>query len=164
MKDSHSIISQLKTTQALFKLKEVDEVSRLINSLTIEVRKYISFAYKKEKILFVALKNPNLCAEFNTYTAQNLLQILQTCKEYFPTLRHIKQIKSYFPQKVEKNSKGRYFSPPAHFASYHTQSKTHYIQAYVEQCQEEFKILTTRPALRHIFEAIQSNIQANRES
>lgn len=164
MKDSHSIISQLRSTQAWFKLKEVDEVSRLINSLTLDVRKYISFAYKKEKILFIALKNPNLCAEFNVYTAPNLLSIIQSCQEYFPTLKQIQQIKAYFPQKVEKFSKGRYFTPPAHFANYHTQSRISYIQTYVERCNGEFEILSTRPALRDIFRSIQRNIQAHNES
>lgn len=164
MKDSHSIISQLKATPAWYKLKEVDEVSRLINSLTLEVRKYISFAYKKEKILFFALKNPNLCAEFNVYTAPNLLSIIQSCQDYFPTLRQIQQIKAYFPQKVEKFSQGRYFTPPAHFASYNTQSKISYIQTYKERCDGDFQILATRPALRDIFQSIQRNIQAHYES
>lgn len=164
MKDSHSIISQLKANQAWFKLKEVDEVSRLINSLTLELRKYISFAYKKEKILFIALKNPNLCAEFNVYTAPNLLSIIQSCQDYFPTLKQIQQIKAYFPQKVEKFSQGRYFKPPAHFAHYNTQSKIAYIQTYTERCEGEFEILTSHQALRDIFQSIQRSIQANHES
>ncbi|MCE3047569.1 hypothetical protein LW138_05670 [Helicobacter sp. faydin-H17] len=92
------IISQLKSAHSWSKLKEFDEISKLINSLTLEARKYIAFAHKKEQILLVALKNPNLCAEFNTYTAPILLNTLSSFKEHFPTLSSLKQIKAYFPQ------------------------------------------------------------------
>ncbi|WP_027327597.1 hypothetical protein [Helicobacter pametensis] len=98
MKDSHTIISQLKNTQAWSKLKEQDEISKLICSLTLEVRKYISFAHKKDQVLLVALKNPNLCAEFNTYTAPMLLGILSSLKEHFPLISSIKQVKAYYPK------------------------------------------------------------------
>lgn len=64
------------------------------------MRKYIAFAHKKEQILFIALKNPNLCAEFNAYTASTILNILQTHPSYFPTLSHIRQIKAYFPKSL----------------------------------------------------------------
>lgn len=154
MKDSHAIISRLKNAQAWHKLKEVDEVSKLVNSLTLEVRKYISFAYKKNLILFFALKNPNLCAEFNAYIAPNLLSIIQSCREHFPTLRHIKQIKAYFPKDTYKQPQGRYFKPPAHFAHYNTKTQTSFIQTYPERCTERFEILSTHPALREIFSSI----------
>lgn len=102
MKNSHLIISDLKNARAWSKLKETSEISKLINSLTLEVRKYISFAHKKEQILYVALTNPNLCAEFNTYTAPTLLEILHSLKEHFPLIYPIKQIRAYYPQPLRK--------------------------------------------------------------
>lgn len=104
MKNSHLIISNLKNTSALSKLKDFDEIQRFINSLTLEVRKYISFAHKKEKILFVSLKNPNFCKEFNAYIAPNALQILHSNKAYFPLLSLVHQVKAYYPQKLKSTS------------------------------------------------------------
>lgn len=164
MKDSHLIISQLKNHHAWSKLKEVDEISKLINSLTFEVRKYISFAHKKEQILLVALKNPNLCAEFNAYTAPTLLNLLHSLKEHFPLLYPIKQIKSYYPQKLKKPISGRYFTPPSHSCSHLYTHKIEYIQSYEERCTEGFAILSSDPKLKAIFQSIQTILQNHHTS
>lgn len=125
MKNSHLIISQLKNTLPWSKLKETQEIKKLIHSLTLEMRKYISFAHKKEKILFVALKNPNLCAEFNTYTAPILLGIIGSLKEEFPLLKSIQEIKAYFPQTTRSKQSQKQTITKDHLQKLLKQAKTY---------------------------------------
>lgn len=164
MKNAHLLISLIKNQPTFSKIKEYDEISKFTYSLTSEVHKYISFGYKKEHILYFALKNPNYCKEFNTYIAPNLLSIISSLSEHFPILANVKTIKAYYPQPLQKQQKGKYFTPPKHFASYNEKTQTLYIQTYNEQSKGEFINHCTNPKLHQLFEKIRESIKCNQNN
>lgn len=161
MKSSHSIISILKSLPEFRRLQEVDEISKLINALPLDMRKYISFGVQKGKKLCFALNNPLLCTEYNRYKSGLILGIFEECKEHFVELQEVQEVWFYYPQDLKKNQKGEYFNSPKHTASMMEQTEEYYLQRYKEHSKAEFENLAENPKIHEVLEKIRQTILKN---
>lgn len=159
MKSSHNIISILKENHQFQKLKTHDEISKLISSLPMQLRKYIAFGYQKGENLYFALNNPTVISEYTTYHSQTILHTLKALQDFFPTIGKTNQIFFYYPRPLEKNKKGRYFTPPKHYALYCEEVKVIYIQSFAEKSKGEFVNQANHPKLYNLFESIRKAIK-----
>lgn len=164
MKSSHSIISLIKEQHQFQRLKTFDEINKLISSLPIQMRKYIAFGYQRGQNLYFALKNPTLISEYNTYHSQTIFFTLQAAQEIFPLIGKCQKITFFYPKSLPKNTTGRYFTPPKHYATYFEKVETIYIQEFTEQSQGIFVNHAKHPKLYKLFENIRKAIQEKCQS
>ncbi|MBL0686939.1 MAG: hypothetical protein JJV95_06060 [Sulfurospirillum sp.] len=103
MKDSQTIISQLKRHPSLKTLEEKECFNILIELLPNSISNFIKFIYTKNNILFFALNHPSTKMEFN-YKHNLIKDILKKIENFHPKCKciNLKEIKAFVSNRKER--------------------------------------------------------------
>lgn len=143
MKNSQTIISNIKNNSSFKRLQEYSQLDKLKFLLPIGMRKAILYiTYKNHRILF-AFNHPGICAEFNHYSRNEIKESLKNSPDLFPFILPDTEILGFVQHSFLPNDEDI--------------SDDSYI-AFDEQSNGDFVNATKNPHLHEKFESIRKII------
>lgn len=152
MKNSQSIISNIKNKKQFKKLRDLQELNKLKIFLPLEIRQVTSSIFFRHNKLMFVIHHLGFVNEFNRYIRHSIRESLKMHKVLFPPLAGVNiadiEILAYSPKYIINQFEGQKEIPKPMF--------------YGEHSYGEFQNFSTNIELKTLFENIREIILKSR--